>query len=149
LKSELCCSFIHQVDCLIGKETITDVSVRELNCRDHSIVFNANTVVQFVFFFDTAKDRNGVLNRWLLHHDGLKPSFECLVFFDVFLIFLQRRRSDGMKFTTGKCRLQQVGCSHCTRATSTCTDQCMNLGNKQHDLTIDVGNLLDSHLQSL
>ena len=62
-------------------------------------------MVNFIAFFQAAQDGNGIFHAGLGDHDGLKPAFQSRIFFNVFAVLIQGRRTDTMQFTTRKHRL--------------------------------------------
>ena len=52
--------FIHQVDRLVGQKPVGDISLTEFHGRDNRSVRNADTVMDFILFFEAAQDRDGV-----------------------------------------------------------------------------------------
>ena len=64
--------------------------------------------MNFVLFLEAAQDGDGVLDRGLFDHDGLEPSLEGRVFFDITLVFADGRRADGVKFSAGQGRFQEI-----------------------------------------
>ena len=65
-------------------------------------------MVQLIFLFDTAQDRNSVFYRWLAYHNGLKTPGKCGIFFNMLAIFFQRGRTDTMQLAPGQSGLKQV-----------------------------------------
>ena len=64
--------------------------------------------MDFVAFLQPAQDRDGVLNRRLADHHRLEPTLQRRVFLNVFPVFLQRRRADGMKLPARELGLEHV-----------------------------------------
>ena len=54
--------FVHQVDGLVGQETVSDVAVGEHRRADQGVVLNAHAVVHLVALPQAAQDRNGVFD---------------------------------------------------------------------------------------
>ena len=74
--------------------------MRELGSGNESIVLNTHLVVVFITFLQTAQNADGILHTWLVHHDSLESAFECLVLFEILLVFFQCGGSDGSDFAT-------------------------------------------------
>ena len=49
----------------------------------------------FVFLLEPPEDADGVEGRGFVHHHGLEPALEGLVFLKVFLVFLEGGCADG------------------------------------------------------
>ena len=96
--------FVDEVDRFVGHKAVCDISVAE-NCRrDERFVVDPHAVVDFVFFAQSAEDRNRVFDRRLRTVDRLKTPFERRILFDVFPVFVERRRSDRAELTPGEHR---------------------------------------------
>jgi hypothetical protein len=63
-------------------------------------------MVHFVAFFEAAQDRNRVFYRGLIDQDRLEAAFESGIFFDVFAVFIERRRADTVKFAARQHRFE-------------------------------------------
>ena len=148
LHAELCGSLIHEVDGLIGKEAVRDVTLRELNGSDAGIVLYTNLVMVLVTLLQATQDADGRKLVRLVHHYGLETTLESLILLEVFLIFVKRRGTDASQFATGKSWLEDVGGIHSALA-ATSTDKRMNLIDEEDDATVRIGNLLDDALKTL
>ena len=100
--------FVHEVDGFIGQEPVADVAVAEDGCGDEGGILDANAVVDFVAFLESAKDRYGVLDAGLADHDGLEAAFEGGVLFDVFAILVERGGADGVEFAAGELGFEEI-----------------------------------------
>ena len=96
------CGFIHEIDSLVGQETVADVSVAQNGGGDQGGVLDANAVVDFVAFLEPAQDRDSVFDAWLADHDRLEAALEGGVLFDVFAVFIKRGGADGVEFAAGE-----------------------------------------------
>ncbi len=139
---------VHQVDRLVGQETVRDVAFAELRrCHDRRIG-DAHAVMQLVLFLDAAQDRDRVLDARLVHEDGLEAPLEGRVLLDIFLVFVERRRADAMQLAARKGRLEQVGGIHTAFARAR-TDQRMHFVDEQDDLPVRTLHLVEHGLQTL
>ena len=68
-------------------------------------------MVQFVLVLDPSQDRNRILDARLFDINWLEPALERRVFLDIFLIFIERGRTDAMQFAARQCRFQQIAAS--------------------------------------
>ena len=72
--------------------------------------------------------------RRLIHHNRLKPAFQGRIFFDVFAVFFQRRRTNELNLAPRQRRFQDIGgIDRALRAA--CTDDRVNLINKQEHIS--------------
>ena len=104
--------FIHQVDSLIGQETVGDIAVGQGGCCNQRSVLNLDAVEHFVPLFQATQDGDGVLHRRLVDHNGLKTTFQRRVFLDVLAVLIQRGSADAVQFAAGQHRLQQIASVH-------------------------------------
>ena len=58
-----------------------------------------------VAFLESTQNGDGILDRRLIHHYRLETTLERRIFFNVFAVLIQGRRTDTMQFTTRKHRL--------------------------------------------
>ena len=63
----------------------------------------------FVLVLDPPQNLNGLLNRGLLHNDGLETTLQGRIALNVLAIIVQRRSADRLELTTGERRLKDVG----------------------------------------
>ena len=63
---------INHIYRLIWQEPLVNITVRQLGCRNERVICYANTVMQFVFFFQSSEDKDRVLYAWLAHKHRLE-----------------------------------------------------------------------------
>ena len=147
-KAQTCRRLIDQVDRLVGQKTRRDVAVRQLNGSHNRLVLDTNLVVVFVALLQSTQNRNGVLDRRLIDHNLLKTTLQGLILFEIFLKFVERRRTNRAQLATCQSGFQDVGSVHRAIAL-TRTDQRVNLVNEEQNLTVRGDHLLHHSLQSL
>ncbi len=108
LQAKLGCSFIHEVNGFVRQEAVGDVAGRKLGTGVGSSFRNRNAVVLFVLALDTGEYGLGLLDRGLLHHDGLEAAFKSRILFDILMIFADGRGPDDLQFSPGHGRFQDV-----------------------------------------
>src|SRR5206468_3201481 len=108
---------------------------------------DGDLVVILVARADPHEDRDGLLDRRLLHHDRLKPALERRVALDVLSELVERRGADALKLAAGERRLQDV-----RRVDSAFggprADERVQLVDEQDDV-VRVTELLDDLLEAL
>ena len=105
-------------------------------------------MVHFIPFFEPAQDRNGVFHGRLIDEDRLKAPFKRGIFFDMFPVFVERRRADEVQFASRQHRLQQIGRVH--RAFGrTGPDDRMQFIDEQKNLTLGRLNFFQDGFQPL
>ena len=97
--------------------------------------------------FQSAEDGDGTQLIRFVHHHRLESPFQCLVFLEILLVFVERGGTDGPQFATRQSRLQNVGGIHGTFATA-CTHQGVNLVDEENDVALGVSHFLDDAFQT-
>src|SRR5207237_9560806 len=82
---------VHQVDRLVGEETVADVAVRESRRRHESVIRYPYAVVYFIALLQPAENRDRVFDRRLTHEHRLEAPLQGRVLFDVLAVLVQRR----------------------------------------------------------
>ena len=89
----------------------------------------------FVSFFQSTKDGNGIFYCWLIYHDWLETTCQCSIFLNVLTVLVQCSCTDTVQFTSGKHRFQHVSCVHRAVCLTGSDDQ-MKLIDEEDDLTL-------------
>ena len=100
---------VNQINRLVRQKTVAQITGRKFHRGQNCRIGDSNAVMKFVFFFQAAQDRDGVLDARLLDIDRLEPSFKSRVAFNVFLIFFQSRGADGVQFSFRQSGFEHVG----------------------------------------
>ena len=101
----------------------------------------------FISLFQSAENGYSVKFRWLVDHNGLEPPLKSLILFKVFLIFIERRCSDGSQLAACQGWFQNVGRIHGTLA-SACPDERVNFVDEEDYIAFGLGYLLYNALQA-
>ena len=141
--------FVHEVDRLVGQETIGDVAVGKLCSGHNSRVGDANAVVNFVLLLQATQDGDGVLHRRLAHQHRLETTLERSIFLDVLAVLIKRGGTDGMQLATSQRRLEHVARVHGAIARGTCAHNGMQLVDEQDDLAFALLHLPQHGLQAV
>ena len=89
LQTQLGRRLIHKVNGLVRQETVVDVAVGEVDCRNQRIVFDTHLVVVLILLLQSTQYGNGLCRRRLVHHHLLETALEGLVLLEIFLKFIQ------------------------------------------------------------
>ena len=103
---------VHKVNGFVRQKSIGDVAIGQGRGGDNRTIGNANAVMDLVFFFETAQDRNRLLDRRLANKHRLEASSERRVLLDMLSVLVQRRCADAVQFATRKRRLEHIGSIH-------------------------------------
>ncbi len=95
----------------------------------------------FVAIFQSAQNRNRILNRWLAHQHRLESAFERRILFDIFFVFIQRSGADRPQFAARQRWLQHVRRVHGAFGCA-CSHQRVQLVDEQNDLTFGLADFL-------
>ena len=148
LHSQLRRGFVDQVDRLVRQEAIRDVAIRQHGRGDQRRVLELHAVMDLVALAQAPQDADGVLDRRLADQDGLEPALERRVLLDVFPVFVERRRADGVQLAAREHRLQHVrrvdGAFGRAGA-----DHGVQLVDEEDDLPLRIRDLLQHRLQPL
>ncbi len=91
---ELRRGFIHEINGLVGKKSVGDVTIAQLSRRNNRPIGDADTMVYLVPFLESPENRNGVIDIGFVNEYRLEPSLECGIFFNVLPIFVNGRCTD-------------------------------------------------------
>ncbi len=139
---------VHQVDRLVRQETVGDVAVGQRGGGDQRRVGYAHAVMQLVFLFQSAQDRDGVLDRRLRNEHGLEASRQRRVLLNMLAIFVERGGAHAMQLAARERGLQQVRRVH--RAVGLArADQGVHLVDEEDDLALRRLDLREHGLQPL
>src|SRR3989344_1716083 len=97
-KSPFCCRLINNINRFIRQKSVSNITSREIDCRDNRLVANTKSMMHFIFFFKSAKNINTRVKRRFINHNRLESSFKRRVFFNMALILANRRGPNSMKF---------------------------------------------------
>ena len=134
-------SLVHQVDGLVGQETLSQVSIRQGDSGNQRCVGDAHAVVDLVALLQPAQDGHRIGDRWLAHIDGRKTPLERSIVFDVLAILVERRRAHKAQLPARQHRLEHVGCVERTVAARARADQRVHLVQERDDLAVGFGDL--------
>src|SRR5690606_4560878 len=99
---------VHQVDCLVGQETIGNVTVGKRRRRNQGRVRDAHLVMLLVLFLQPAQDGDRILHRRLGNEDRLEAACQRCILLDIFAVFVQRGGADAVQLAARQGGLQQV-----------------------------------------
>ena len=104
-------------------------------------------MVVFVAFLQSAKNRNRRKFVGFIDHHGLETAFQRLVFLEIFLVFVERRRADGTQFATRQRRFQDVGRVHRT-LTAASPDERVDFVDEKDDFALGLRHFLHHAFES-
>ena len=148
LHSQLGGGLVHQVDGLVGQETLADVALGELHGGNTGIVLDTHLVVVLVALFQSTQDGDGTQLVGLIDHHRLEAPLQGLVLLEILLILVERGGTNRPQLAARQGRLQDVGGVHGALATAG-SHQRVNLVDEEDDAPLALGHLLDDTLQTL
>ena len=104
-------------------------------------------MVVLITLLQTTHYGNGSCRRGLVHHDHLEATLQRLVRLEIFLIFVEGCGTYCPEFPSRQCRLEDIGCIHCTGSPAS-PDQRMYLIDEKNHLSITVHNFLDHSFET-
>ena len=126
---------IHEVDCLVGKETVRNIAVGKHGCADKSIVEDLHAVVDLVAFLQAAEDGNRVFYRRFIHQHGLETALKSSVLLDVLSVLLEGRCTDAVKLAAGQHGFEHIAGIHGALGLAG-TDDGMQFIDEEQDLAL-------------
>ena len=137
---------VHEVDGLVRQLSIGDVAVRQRGRGDDRGIGDLHAMVHLVALFQPAQDGDGVRDVGLIDQDLLKTPLERRVFFDVFTIFVERRRTHAVQLATRQRRLQHVAGIHRALGLAR-ADHGMQLVDEEDDPALLLGQIVQDRLE--
>ena len=101
-----------------------------------------------VLLLEATKDRDGVLDGGLAHHNGLETTSERRVLLDVLAVLVERGRADRVQVATGERRLEDVAGVHGALGGTRAHDG-VELIDEQDDLALGLLHFLEYSLQAV
>ena len=101
----------------------------------------------FVTFLQPTQDGDGAGGIRLVHHYGLESAFQCLVLFEILLVFVQGSGTDATELSTSQGWFQDVGRIHGS-FTLTGTHKRVDFVDKEDDVAVRFGHFVDDRFQS-
>ena len=114
---------------------------------DDGVVLDTHLVVVLISFLQSPQDGNGAERVRLDDHDRLETAFQCLIFFEVFLILVKVCGTDAAKFSSCLWRFQDIGSIHCS-FTFSGSYQSMDFVNEQNNTAFRLCHLIDNRFQT-
>src|SRR5699024_10130929 len=139
---------VHQVDCLIRQEPVTDIAVGQFCCCNQCTVGDPYAVVHLIALLQTPQYGNGIFHIRLGNLHFLEAAFERRILFDIFTVFIERRGTDAVQFTPGEHRFQHVPRVHCALCLAG-ADEHVDLIYEEDDTAVGFLNLFEDGLQPL
>ncbi len=104
--------------------------LRQDRGRHQGRVGDPDPVVDLVPLAEPAQDGDRVLDRWLVHDDGLEAALEGGVLLDVLAVLVQGRGADAVQLAPREERLEHVGGVHRPSAAPAPTTVCSSSMNR-------------------
>ena len=112
LRADHGAGLVHQVDGLIREEAVGDIPVAQRGGGDDGPVGDLHPVEHLIPLLQAAEDGDGVLHRWLVHHDRLEAPLQRGVFFDILPVLVQGGGPDAVQLAPGQHGLEQIARIH-------------------------------------
>ena len=140
--------FVHQVNSLVGQETIGDIAVGQGGGGDQRAILNLHAVEHLIAFLQAAQDGDSILHRGLIHHHRLEPALQSRVLFHVLAVFVQSGGADAVQLAPSQHGLEQIARVHGALGFARTHDS-MQLINKEDDLAFALFDLRQHGLEPL
>jgi len=139
---------IDQVDGLVRKLPVSDITGREHRRFDDGGVADAHAMVHLEALTQPPKDGNGVLDRGLIHQHGLEAAFQRRVLFDVLAVLVEGGRADAVELAPGQHGLEHIAGIHGTFGLARADDG-VQFVDKKDDSPLGGLDLLQHGLEAL
>ncbi|GAA3354724.1 hypothetical protein GCM10017744_014200 [Streptomyces antimycoticus] len=103
---------VHEVDGLVGQETVGQIAVGEFDGGEQRLVGVADLVMGLVAVPEAVQDGDGVRGGGLGDHDGLEAAGERGVLLDVLAVLPECGRAHHMQFAAGQRGLEEIARVH-------------------------------------
>ena len=100
LHTDVCAGLIHQINCLIRKESILDVSMTQFCSQNQSGIIDSNAVISLISIFQSTQNTHSVLHTRFSHIHLLESTFECSILLHILLILFQSCSADDSQLTS-------------------------------------------------
>ena len=101
-----------------------------------------------IALLEAAQDRDRVLDRRLVHLDGLEAALERGVLFDILAVLVERRRADAVQLAARQHGLEEVARVHAALGLARADDR-VQLVDEEDDAALGTADLLEHGLESL
>src|SRR4029450_10008961 len=139
---------VDEIDRLVGEEPTTHVPAGKHGRRDQGGILDPDPVVHLVPLLQTPKDGDGVLDRGLLHQDGLEPALQRRVLLYMLAVLIERGRTDRPELASGEHGLQHVAGVDRTFCRARAYDR-VQFVDERDDLALALGDLPQHRLEPL
>ena len=95
---------VHQVDGLVRQEPIIDIPAGKAHSCLHRTIRDLHVMVRLITAPQPLQDQDGLGLGGLFHIHRLEPALQGCIFFNIFPVFLHRRRTDELQFSPGQRR---------------------------------------------
>ena len=140
---------VHEVDGLVGQESVGDVAVGQLGGCHDGAVGDAHAMVDLVLLLQATQDGDGVLHAGLADEHGLEAALQRSVLLDVLAVLVERRGADGVQLAARQRRLEHVARVDGAVAAAARTDDGMQLVDEQDDAAVAVLHFAQHGLQAV
>ena len=138
---------VHDVDGLVGQETVLDIAVRQRDGGLKRLVGEMHLMMSLVAVAQPLHDTQGLLLVGLADRDGLETALEGAVLFQVLAVFVYGGGADDLDLAARQRRLEDGGGIDGPLGRS-CADKRVHLVDEQDDVAGFL-DLLDALLQAV
>ena len=139
---------VDQVDGLVRQLAVGDVAVRERRGGHDRRIGDLDPVVHLVALLQAAQDRDGVLDRGLIHQHLLEAPLERGILLDVLAVLVERGGADAVQLAARERRLEHVAGIHGAFGLAG-ADHGVQLVDEQDDLAFLLGQIVQHRLEAL
>ena len=101
--------FVDDVDRLVWKTAIGDITFGEFDRSSERVVRNSNVMVLLITTAESFENLKRFRSRRRIDRHRLETTFKGVIFFDVLSIFVKGSRADDLEFAARERRLDDIG----------------------------------------
>ena len=139
--------FIHQIDCLVRKETVGKITIRKHRRADQCSIHDFDAVIDLIPLFQPTQNGYGILYGRLFYQHRLETPLQRGIFFNILTVFIQSGSADAMQFPPRQHGLEHIAGIQCTVRLAR-TNDCVQLIDEQNDLSVAVLHIIQHRLQT-
>ena len=124
---------IDQVDSLVRQVTVLDIARGKLGRALDRLISNSHMMMVLILLAKAFEYLDSFSDSRLSYLDRLEAAFQGCVLFNILTVLICCSSTDSLEFAARQHRLEHIGSTHCT-VCRPCTDDSMDLINKEHDI---------------
>ncbi len=131
--------FIDNINSLVGQEAIMDIAGGHFDSGFKNLVGEAYLMEVLIVLPHALENLYTFFHSGFINHDGLEPSLQRRILFDMLTVVLQSGGADDLHIPAGQSGLQNIGGVHGSAFGLSGTHNIVHLVNNQYDIMLGLG----------